>query len=186
MGIDLPLGAELAYSGFWTQALQHQTIFRELALTRVTDETLRQVGEMPWLRVLHLAGDFTDTAPLRGLTGLATLGVDSSRLESLVLPDAPLTVLSLTADRLPDSALTGLPGTVRLLFLRLPRLDPAFLATLTQVETIIFAGTPPEESLARLLAALAPTLTRVEFLGVGALDPRSLSILDAAAIKVGR
>jgi hypothetical protein len=207
MGIDLPVGAELAYSGLWTPGLRHQTIFRELELTEVTDEIVTQVGTMTWLKVLHLTGDFTDVSALGGLTGLATLGLDSTGLDRLALPDAPLTVLHLTGELLPDSALTGLPDlrllrfssatatgqglaalpeSLRMLFLRLPRLEPAHLAALTQVETILFAGTSLDEPLAHALAGLAPTLTRVEFLGVRALGLGPLAILDAAGIKAAR
>jgi hypothetical protein len=189
MSIDLPVGAELAYSGLWTPSLHHQTIFRELALTEVTDEIVARVGELPWLRVLHLTGDFTDVSALRGLTGLATLGLDSTRLENL--PDSALAglpelrLLRLSGATATGQGLAALPAGLRLLYLRLPRLDPSFLAALTQVETIVFAGTPLAEPLARVLAGLAPTLTRVEFLGVRALEPGPLAVVEAAGIRAG-
>jgi hypothetical protein len=206
MTIDLPAGAELAYSGLWTAGLRDQTIFRELKLTEVTDAIVGHVGELPWLKVLHLTGDFTDVSALRGLTGLATLGLDSNRLKNVTLPGAPLTVLHLAGELLPDSALAGLPDLellrfssatatgqglaalpagVRTLCLRLPQLDPSSLAALTRIETIVFAGTKLDEPLARILAGLAPTLTRVEFLGVQALEPEPLAMLRAAGIRAG-
>ena len=205
-GFDLPAGAELAYSGLWTPSLRNQTIFRELELTEVTDEIVAHVGELTWLKVLHLKGDFADVSPLRGLTGLAILGLDSPRLESLILPGAPLRVLQLTGELLPDVALAGLPDLellrffsatatgrtlaalpagVRTLFLRLPRLEPSFLAVLTQVETIVFVGTRLDEPLARVLAGLAPTLTRVDFLGVHTQEPGPLAMLQAAGVRTG-
>jgi hypothetical protein len=204
--IDLPVGAELAYSGLWTPCLRHQTIFRELQLTEVTDEIVADVGELSWLKVLHLRGEFTDVSALCGLTGLATLGLDSNRLQGLILPRAPLTVLHLTGDSLPDSALAGLPDLellrfssatatgqglavlppgIRMLSLRLPRLEPSFLAALTQVETLVFAETRLDVPLAHVLAGLAPTLTQVEFLGVRTLEAEPLAVLHAAGIRTG-
>jgi hypothetical protein len=189
MSIDLPVGAELAYHGLWTPSLRHQTIFRELKLTGVTDEIVAQVGELRWLRVLYLTGDFADVSALRGLTGLTTLGLDSPRLDAL--PDsAPAWFPDLELLRLSSSFATGrclavVPAGLRLLYLRLPRLRTSFLAALTQIETIVFAGTSLDEPLAQALAGLAPTLTRVEFLGVRVLDPGALAVLDEAGITAG-
>ncbi|GAA3211906.1 hypothetical protein [Actinocorallia longicatena] len=191
--VELPGDAELAYTGAWTGGLRGERAFRELDLTGVTDEILGEVGAMPWLKVLNVEGPFTDrgAAALTGLGGLAELGLASD----LMTDDAfrgldRLTGLEVV--RLKGAAATGhgfggLPESVRVLCLRLPRLDLAALAGLRRLPllgTLVFAGVEPGRDLAHAVAALGGPLTRVEFLGVNPPDPEILRPFAAAGIRV--
>jgi hypothetical protein len=210
--VDLPGDVELAYSGIWVPSLRDRS-FKELDLAGVTDEVLREVAGMPWLKVLKIRGEFTDAGMrgLRGLTGLADLEAESpALLGEFALPRARLRSVSLTGELLADRSLrmlglhpelkavrlaageavgTGLgwlPPGLRMLYLRLPRLVPESLDVLLQLPylgTLTFAGTVPTLRLTTLLARCA-RLARVDFLGVAQPAPEVLRPLTEAGIKV--
>ncbi|GAA0960617.1 hypothetical protein [Actinocorallia libanotica] len=212
--VDLPGDVELAYAGRWAPSLRGQPFFKELDLTEVTDEILREVGAMPWLAVLKCHGEFTDTGveALRDLADLIDLALESPRLHGeFALPEADLRVVSLAGERLNDKSFrtlglhpelkvvrltageavgTGLgwlPPGLRMLYLRLPRLAPETLDALSRLpylSTLTFAGTVPTLRLASCLVRYAGQLTRVEFLGVEPPAPEILRTLAGAGIRV--
>ncbi|MEO3784941.1 hypothetical protein ABGB12_16505 [Actinocorallia sp. B10E7] len=211
---DLPGDVELAYTGNWVPSLRSQSFFRELDLTGVSDEILREVGELSWLTVLKVQGEFSDAGAeaLRGLRGLTDLALDSPCLRGeFALPESDLRVVSLMGEGLTDKSFrtlglhpelkvarlsageatgTGLgwlPPGLRVLYLRLPRLAPETLDVLSQLpylSTLTFAGTVPTLRLASRLARYAGQLTRVDFLGVEQPPPEILSTFAEAGIKV--
>ncbi|MDX6739322.1 hypothetical protein [Actinocorallia sp. A-T 12471] len=212
--VELAADAELAYTGVWMGGLRGQRMFRELDLTDADDAVLGEVGAMEWLRVLKARGTFTDAGVRRlaGLRELFDLWLDSDAIQGdFAPPDAPLRVISLTGQDLDDRSLrlTGrypdlrvvrwssgaasgdglgwLPLGVRMLYLRLPRLDVSRLAALAQLPhlgTLTFSGTPPTAELSSLLANLGGELSRVDFLGVERPDTETLRPLTEAGIKV--
>lgn len=212
--MELAADAELAYTGMWMRGLAGQRMFRELDLADVDDAVLAEIAGMTWLRVLKARGEFTD-AGVRALAGpreLFDLWLDSDLIEGdFTPPDAPLRVLSLTGAALGDRSLrltgrypdlrvvrwsagnaTGeglgwLPLGVQMLYLRLPRLDPAALDALGQLPrlgTLTFSGLAPTVALTRRLAALGRELSRVDFLGVERPEPETLLPLTEAGVKV--
>jgi len=212
--VDLPGDVQLAYTGCWVPSLRDQSFFKELDLTGVSDEILREVGEMPWLTVLKAQGDFSDAGAeaLRGLNGLTDLTLESPHLRGdFALPEADLRVVSLTGEGLTDrsfrmlglhpelkvvrlsageatgTGLGWLPPGLRMLYLRLPRLTPEALDVLAQLpylSTLTFAGTEPTFRLASRLARYAGQLTRVDFLEVEQPPPDILRTLAEAGIRV--
>ncbi len=212
--VDLPGDVRLVYTGIWMPKLRGESFFRELDLTGVTDEILREVGEMPWLTVLKCQGEFTDAGveALRGMTGLIDLSLDSSLLEGeFALPEADLRVVSLSGERLSDrsfrmlglhpelkvvrlsageadgTGLCWLPPGLRMLYLRLPRLAPEALEVLSEfpyLSSLTFADTEPTRHLASHLVRYAGQLTRVDFLGVDQPPLDILRTFAEAGIKV--
>ncbi|ROO88866.1 hypothetical protein EDD29_6550 [Actinocorallia herbida] len=212
--VELAADAELAYTGVWMSGLRGQRMFRELDLADADDAVLGEVAEMTWLRVLKARGPFTDEGVRRltGLRELFDLWLDSDRIEGeFTPPDSPLRVMSLSGAALEDRSLrlvgrypdlrvvrwssdtaTGdglgwLPLGVRMLYLRLPRLDVERLTTLAQLPylgTLTFSGTAPTPELSALLAGLGGELSRVDFLGVERPEPAAIRPLAEAGIKV--
>lgn len=213
-GVDLPGDVELAYTGRWVPSLREQTSFKELDLTGVTDEVLREVGAMPWLAVLRCRGEFTDEGveALHGLTGLIDLTLESPLIRGeFTLPEADLRVVSLAGERLSDrsfrvlgmhpelkvvrldageavgTGLSWLPSGLRVLYLRLPRLLPDALDVLSRLpylSTLTLVETAPTLRLASYLIRHAGQLARVEFLGVEQLAPDVVRALAEAGIRV--
>ncbi|GAB2867159.1 hypothetical protein GCM10022221_79830 [Actinocorallia aurea] len=212
--VELAADAELAYTGVWMSGLRGQRMFRELDLAEADDEVLGEAAAMTWLRVMKARGPFTDAGVRRlaDLRELFDLWLDSDRIEGdFTLPDSPLRVLSLRGAALEDRSLrlTGrypdlrvvrwssdgargdglgwLPLGVRMLYLRLPNLDPdrlGLLAQLPHLGTLTFSGTAPSVELSALLAGLGGELSRVDFLGVERPEAAAIRPLTEAGIKV--